>query len=276
MSNKNSILLMDPEFDPGTAADCTLLLKITPDSFSYAIVNNTTKQLQAVYDHQECLDAGQVLATSVKTDANLSLPFAEIKASVYTLNSIALPDDLFDTAAIQTYTKFFSTVQSAQLYIQPSSAFSFKSVFNLPEAIEVTLNDYLAGCKRYDHTASVMNMAENTSSNTLIIDFTVGSLNAVLIKDQKFHFQHCFEFENKEEFNYYLLLMIEQLTIDKSSTQVVLSGIIHEDDANYHILNKYFSSLSFSNAVSDLTDYSLLEDMPAHYYTSLLALDLCE
>jgi hypothetical protein len=276
MSNKNSILLMDPEFDPGTAADCTLLLKITPDSFSYAIVNKTTKQLQAVYDHQECLDAGQVLATSVKTDANLTLPFAQVKASVYTLNTIALPDELFDTAVIQTYTKFFTAVQSAPLYIQPSSAFNFKSFFNLPEAIEGTLNNYLAGCKRYDHTALVINMAGNTSTNTLLIDFTVGSINAVLIKDQKFNFQHCFEFENKEEFNYYLLLMIEQLAIDKSATEVILSGIIHEDDANYYILNKYFSSITFNTAVSNLTDYSLLEDMPAHYYTSLLALDLCE
>ena len=96
MSNKNSILLMDPQFDPSTASDCTLLLKISPDSFCYAIIDQNTKHLKALYDHQECGDTALALKKSMKSDAYLSLPFKEIKASVYTLNTMALKNEMLE------------------------------------------------------------------------------------------------------------------------------------------------------------------------------------
>jgi hypothetical protein len=276
MINKNSILLLDPDFDPGTAADCTLLLKITTDSFSYAIIDKKTRRLKAVYDRQECLDTEQVLKKSVVSDHYLMLPFEEIKAAVFTLNSIALPNDLFELASLATFTKFFNKEQSEQLYVQDSGAFNLKSIFNLPVGIEKTFDDSFKNCKRYDHTAATLTMGDFLMEDAVIIDFTVGSFHITYIKERKLQFQNCFEIENSEEFNYYLLLLINQLNIDKTVTSAILSGIIHEDDKNYGVLKKYFPEVTFNVPIDNHIDYTLLEDMPAHYYTSLLALDLCE
>ena len=276
MSNKNSILLVDPEFDPNTAPACNLLLKITSDSFSYAIIDKSSKQLKVIYDLQDCNDGAVELAKSIKSDSYLSLPFREIKASAYTINSIAIPNELYNAVDLDNYSRFFTEEQSNTLYVQPVSKFGFNSIFTFQNFVEQTLMASMQDCKRYDHTAPALAIAAKLSGDHLILDFTAGSFNALYMKNGKLIFQHYYEVENAEEFNYYLLLMIKQLNIDKIFTQVQVSGIVNEDDPYFSALTKYFNTIELNPPVNDDIDHSLLEDMPAHYYTSLLALDLCE
>ena len=276
MNSKNSILLVDPEFDPNTAADCDLLIKVGPDSFSYAIIDKSCNQVKAVYDQQECEDPGTVFAAKLKSDNYLSLSFKAVKVAVYTENFIAVPDELFDPAGLNQYAKYFPGDQSATLYVQPLAGYGFTSVFNLAEFIEDTLSASLTSSKRYDQSAPLLALAKGNISRSLLLDFTAGSFNATYVNEGQLVFQRCFETENAEELNYYLLLIINQLKMATAQTAVHLSGIIHEGDGNYQCISKYFKDIHFSKSVSNDMDSRILDDMPAHYYSSLLALDLCE
>ncbi|MBE9601447.1 DUF3822 family protein [Pedobacter sp. MC2016-24] len=276
MDNKNNILLVDPEFDPKTAANCTLLLKIMPDSFSYAIIDKSSEKLQAVYDQQECDDVADTLAEKLKQDVYLSLPFKEIKAAVYTENAIAIPNELFDPADLNKYNNFFSTPQSGNLYTQPFASFGFTSIFTLQEFTETTLVSALENCRLYAQNASILGLAKNKLHAALILDFTATSFNAAYIKDGQLIFQNFYQTDNSEEFNYYLLLILNRLAIRPTETTAFLSGIIHEGDPNYQCIAKYFDQINFSLPPLEHTDQKILDDMPAHYYSSLLALDVCE
>ena len=117
-------------------------------------------------------------------------------------------------------------------------------------------------------------IAEKITASTLILDFTVASFTALYLKDNQVVFQQAYEIADSEEFNYYLLLMINQLIINTTETAVQLSGIVHENDDKYNCILKYFKQLSFISIQGNL-DQQVLDDMPAHYYSSLLALDLC-
>jgi hypothetical protein len=274
-NSKNSILLVDPEFDPSTAPDCNLLLKITSDSFSYAVIDKSSKQLKAVFDHQECEDVVTDLLAALKNDSYLRLPFGEIKVSVYTPNAIAVPDDLFDSEQLDNYANFFTETQSDILYTQPFARFGFTSVFNLEQFTEELLDTYLVNAARYEQNAPVLALGSPLAGISLVLDFTVGSFNALLVNDEKLIFQNSFQMENPEEFNYYLLLLIQELQINTADTHVLISGIIHEEDGYYLCLQKYFSDIRFNLPPAGDIDHTILDDMPAHYYSSLLALDLC-
>jgi len=274
-NSKNSILLVDPEFDPSTAQDCNLLLKITGDSFSYAVIDKKSKQLKAVFDHQECDNIAHDLAAALKNDSYLKLPFQEIKVSVYTPNSITVPNDLFNADDLNSYANFFTEEQSGILYTRPFAQFGFTSVFNLEQFTEDMLDTYLASAARYEQNAPVLALAVAAEGTSLLIDFTVGSFNALLLNEGKVIFQNSFLMENAEEFNYYLLLLIKELKLHTPDVHVLISGIIHEDDAYYTCLQKYFTSIHFNLPPANDIDHAILEDMPAHYYSSLLALDLC-
>lgn len=276
MDNKNSILLVDPEFDPNTAEDCDLLLKITPDSLSYAIIDKNSKQLKAVYDEQECTNVPQALSGRLKNDSYLGLPFKEIKAAVHTENSINIPNELFTAENLDQYAKFFTEEQSANLYTRPFNTFGFTSIFTLQQFTEELLTAALNNYKLYTQNAPVLAMAVQNNQQALLLDFTASSFNAAYTQNSKLIFQHYYQTDNAEEFNYYLLLIISQLNINTSNTPVYLSGIVNEGNACYQCVQKYFDDIRFNLPPAADIDQRILDDMPAHYYSSLLALDLCE
>lgn len=276
MDNKNSILLVDPEFDPSTTENCNLLIKITPDSFSYAIIDKSNDQLKAVYDEQECEDVSQTLATRLKNDSYLTLIFKEIKVALPTENAINIPNELFDPQYLAQYTGFFIEDNSGNLYTRPCAAFGFTSIFTLKQFVEETLSASLNHYKLYTQHSPVLTLAAKQDKTTLLLDFTAASFNAAYIQNNQLIFQNDYQIENAEEFNYYLLLIISQLQLDPGSTELQLSGIIHEEDEHYQCAAKYFKLIGFNLPLAMKTDHSILDDMPAHYYSSLLALDLCE
>lgn len=276
MDNKNSILLVDPEFDLNTAADCDLLLKITPDSFSYAIIDKSNRQLKAVYDEQECENVPATLAHRLKNDIYLTLAFKDIKAAVYTLNTISIPNELFDPEQLNQYAKFFTEEQSDNLYTRPFSTFGFTSIFTLRKFTEQTLAASLSNCKLYAQNAPVLALAARPDKTVLLLDFTAASFNALYTEGGRLIFQNFYQVDNAEEFNYYLLLIINQLKINTPATEVQLSGIIHTGDDRYQCIEKYFGTIIFNLPPAREIDHKILDDMPAHYYSSLLALDLCE
>jgi hypothetical protein len=274
-NSKNSILLVDPEFDPNTAADCNLLLKITADSFSYAVIDKNSRQLKAVFDQQECEDTAAVLGSALKKDSYLQLSFREIKVSVYTPNTIAVPNELFNGNDLNSYMNFFAEATSTHLYTSPFEQFGFTSVFNLEQFIEETLSTSLAGAARYEHNAPLLSLGSAAEGTALLLDFTAGSFSALLLENHKMIFQNNFQVETPEEFNYYLLLLVRELKLVPSRSTVLLSGIINQGDRYYNCLDKYFDNIRFNLPPADDIDHAILDDMPAHYYSSLLALDLC-
>jgi len=274
MDNKNSILLVDPEFDLNTAADCDLLLKITSDSFSYAIIDKSCRQLKAVYDEQECEDIQTTLASKLKNDVYLSLPFNEVRAAVYTANSVYIPNEFYDTALLEHYAKFFPQFNNA--YTRTFTHFGFTSIFSLEQFLTDTLEISLKNYRLYHQNDPVLALASQKEKIALFLDFTATSFNAVCTNGTRLIFQNNYCIDNAEEFNYYLILIISQLNVKTSVTEVCLSGIIHDNDDNYKQIEKYFDTISFNLPPLQEIDHKILDDMPAHYYSSLLALDLCE
>jgi hypothetical protein len=270
MNNQNNILLIDSKFDPNTSVDCNLLIKVGIDSFSYAIINKQTNKVIAVFDEQECEDGSKKLADCLKNDSYLSLTYKEVKISIHTANHIDVPNVLYDDENLHLNTQFFSEPYADKVYTIAQPGFGFTSIFSVRKSTAEVIEQSLASSKKFQQYAALLKLAENIEQSSLLLDFTVSTLNAVYLKDGKVVFQASYEVENTEEFNYYLLLMINQLGIATKNTTVLLSGIIHLADEKYICLQQYFNTIHFLNI-----NLQVLEDMPSHYYSTLLALDQC-
>jgi hypothetical protein len=271
--DNNSILLIDPAFDPASASVCNLLVKVGLDNFSYAIINKETKQVNAVFDEQECDNGAQKFAERLKIDSYLKLPYQEVKFAIHTVNTITIPNDLFNEGDLESHSQFFTEVHSGNLYSQAQNHFGFTTIFTLPKATDKTLAEF-TNAKNFEQNAGLLSLAEKLTGDNLLLDFTVASFNVLFIKNQQIVFQQCYEIENVQEFNYYILLVINQLNINLKETKLNISGIINEGDEKYSCLLKYFSKADFTTVVNDLNQ-DVLDDMPAHYYSSLLAIDQC-
>lgn len=278
MNNKNSILLEDPAFDPVAALNCNLLLKITADSFSYAIINTTENKVEVVYDCQDFQPTAHNLSSTILSDPYLSLLFNRVKISSYTTNTVSVPQEIYNPDVVAPYFQYFSDLEhySSNVYTSGYSGQDFKSLFLLPNAVESAIKSHWREAGTYEQTASVLALNKQAEQQQFYLDFTAGSFQAILLRNGKLIFQNIFQVENPEEFHYYLLLLLKQLDINTTETTLLASGILNEGDEQHRILMKYFPAVQLCTPAENIVNNSILEDMPPHYYTSLLALNLCE
>jgi hypothetical protein len=273
MSKSNSILLIDPSFDPAAASQCDLLVKVGIDSLSYAIINKDSRAISAVYDEQECESGIIKLSERLKTDNYLTLAYRKVKIALHTSNTIDIPNLFFSEEQLIAHTQYFDEPHAEKLYTYAQAYFGFTTIFALPINTAEALSNFKG--RKYPGMAGLLSIAENIAGIALMFDFTVGTFTALYLKDKQVIFQRGYEIANIEEFNYYLLLMVSQLKIQLAETTVHLTGIVHVDDEKYHCLQKYFTNIEFIPVQNSLNQ-QVLDDMPLYYYSSLIALDQCE
>jgi hypothetical protein len=272
--NNNSILLIDPNFEPANSTRLSLLVKIGADTFSYAIVDETEKLVHAVYDEQECESGYHKLNERLKNDAYLKLNYKNVRVATHTPNVIFVPQELFNENDISIYTKYFEEADSKNVYVQPTLQQAFQTIFSLPIAVEKLIDENWQTNTKLQQNAGLIELASKVKQDSLIIDFTAGSFQLIYLHQEKIAFMQSYQFDDIEELTYYLLLIINQLNIDTNQTEAKVCGIIHEGDEKWNCLAQYFNQIDLLVLATDL-DTNILDDMPAHYYTSLLALQQC-
>ncbi len=272
--NNNSILLINPDFDPSLSEKLSLTVKIGNDTFSYAITDDEQQLLYAVYDEQECEDGKQKFLERIKADGYLKLNYKKVKVAVTANNFICIPNALFthDFAADQS--AFLENTEGSKFFTQEQND-EFTTVFSLSEQMANAITQTWSDNKILFENTGLLQLISKVEPDTLVVDFTAKSFTLIHQRGKQIVFQKDFQFDDLDEFTYYLLLTAKQLDIDSESTQVKLCGIINEGDEKFYRIKEYFSEVSFLPVASNL-DVSIIDDMPAHYYTNLLALQECE
>ncbi|RZK54290.1 MAG: DUF3822 family protein, partial [Pedobacter sp.] len=174
--------------------------------------------------------------------------------------------------SLEANAQYFAEPHDGNLYVQAQPDFKFNSIFAFDKKTSAIFESF-KDPKIYYESDGLLNLASAYNNTVLFLDFTVGSFRALFVNDGKVIFQQSYEIENADEFNYYLLLIKSQLQINEE-TEVKLSGIIHEKDQTHNVISKYFSKTTMLLPQSDL-NLEVLEDMPSHYYTTLLAIYKC-
>jgi hypothetical protein len=272
--NNKSILLINPDFDPSTTEKLSLTVKIGTDTFSYAIADDEHQLLYAVYDEQECEDGNQKFLERIKVDSYLTLNYKSVKVATTTSNFACIPNQMATDDFAKLQTAFWGNEEGTTLYKQEQND-DFTTVFSLPKSTEQAIDNAWIQNKKLYEKAGLLQIISTKSKDAILIDFTVKSFHIIYQKDQKVIFQQSYQFDDAEEVTYYLLLTSKQLSIETKNTQAKLSGIIHQGDEKWNSIAEYFDDVEFLPVVSRL-DISILDDMPAHYYTNLLALHECE
>lgn len=273
MSN-NSILLIDPSFEPANSTNLNLLVKIGTDTFSYAIIDNEKNFVHAVYDEQECEIGYDKFNERLKTDPYLKLTYKEVKVAIHSSNLIFVPQELYNENEVTLYTKFFTDVDFQTVYVQPSLKQTINTIFSLPQHVEKLINENWQNSYKMQQNAGLVELSTKLEQDNIIIDFTVGSFQFIYVKEAKINLVQSYQFDDIEELTYYLLLIINQLSINTKNTEVKACGIIHREDEKWQLLSQYFNKVDLLVISSNL-DTQILDDMPSHYYTSLLALQQC-
>lgn len=269
--NNNSILLVNPDYNPELNQHYSLVLRTGFDTFSYLIIDKENQQLLALYDEQECQSSYGKFIEKSKHDPYLQIPFKETTLAFLPQDYQLVPEEIYEDSQINAYLNFFNTKGTKQIFVSDVFNQKIKTIFSLPSSVSNTIQEKFSNAQLTTQSSGLLDLIAKTKEEQILVDFTVNSFQLIYINNGQLQFHQNFEFENTDELNYYILLTANQLKINTHHIQLKLSGIIHPDDEKWNNLKNYFNDIQLLELEVPY-NISILEDMPLQYYSSLLAL----
>ncbi len=277
--------LSDDEVQSQLAAKCNLLVHIGLETFQYAVIDAVRDQIKVLAEFE--MPAMNNLNERVKAIENLpestklfKYTFNKIKVSFDTFNYTFVPAELYHHDDEGEYGKFVSAGEHSKTLINHIRSVSIKNIGSIDYELNATINRTFHSPIIFNQASSFVEGIKKISGSTmepcLFIDIQSRHIQAGVLKNSELAFYNIFECISADEFNYYLLSLIEELDMDAKQTQVFLSGNVSEGDEIYERLRKYFNYLNFADTRQLIRYGEKLEKVPPHTYFSLISLDLCE
>ena len=88
-------------------------------------------------------------------------------------------------------------------------------------------------------------------------------------------FYNTFSFTTAEDLIYYVMFVMEQLSLNSEKIEIDLYGEVEEDSNIYDLLSQYIRNVKFGDR-SELTKYTdILDVVPKHFYFNLFQQYMC-
>ena len=278
MNDYGTVHLKDEKFNPAQSREMQLLIKVGSDRMSYAIVNERDNRLMVLYDSALTQSVEDAIGDLLSENDYIRSSFSKIKVAVQTLNFTFIPQQYYTRDDLPGYEKIIQAQEETKTFVSDVNDHSVKSVVALELKTIAPLISAFSEVKLMSQAEPVIEgnlKTRELKSKRLFLQFNSDSFEACLCNEDKFIFYNVFSTGNADDFNYYLLMLMEQLSIDGAGTSAILAGNISANDELHNRVAKYFQHVRFADC-SELTALSpVFDDLPKHRHFSLISLLLC-
>lgn len=226
-------------------------------------------------ESEEFLDFHKNVLT---VDPLLVSHFKQIYIGVANKRLVLVPENLFDHAQSRMYLEnnvpvwqsdhiIVNSLQQQHIKLVYAFRKSLMSLYEdvFPKAImHNALTQYV---KKVDEVTALMHSGQNVFINVLFESFYI-----VLYNGNELIYANVYNFETKEDFLYYVMLIFKEFKLMQESTPIYISGKLDVDSAIHDLLMQYFRQLYFISRLGVKT--SPIEGCPEHIYVDLFSLDL--
>ena len=279
------LYLKDDDFQSQQAAKCDLLVHIGLETFQYAVIDKGRNQLKALAEFE--IPAIQSLSELLSAIENLpesshefKFSFNRIKISFDTFHYTFIPQELYQEDNEKEYAKFIRPALESDVLVNTIRSTNIINVIAIDSVLIEALNRIFHKPRIFNQASSFIEGIKKThdkdQASSLFIDVNSKHIQIGWLMNSALLFYNIFDCINPDEFNYYLLNVLEQLAINADQTQVVLSGKIIADDEFYKRVQKYFKQIDVAYTRLLVRYPERFENVSTQTYFSLISLDLCE
>ncbi|MGV8878859.1 MAG: DUF3822 family protein [Sphingobacteriaceae bacterium] len=265
----NRLNYFDPDFDPGQANDYNLLLIISLQEFSFAVIHAESEKLM-VWGTNFLLEE---LADPKELWEVFFARYHKVKLALQPENFVLVPKDLFNKDALADFGRFLNLKKGDQLLTDEVLNGTIVSVFSADNELLTSLHKFFPGKHlTFNPKSWIKVIADHEPKDfQLHLKIESGKLEILKFNDGKLQFYNQFTFVNSDELVYFVSFTLEQLHLETEQIQVILSGDIHENDANYARLNIFFPNVVWF-------DKPLLQiptEIKFHEIVAIASLNIC-
>jgi hypothetical protein len=253
---------MDPKkkvktrsIDPKNLFETHLSIQLSLDGFSFCVIDKSYNLVQELVYHEFEEKAGtpeNLLARIeelFKREELLKYKYGSVNVSHVNELSAPVPKSLFDETNLKSYIRYSSkTYENDYVVYDEVEDHDMINVY-IPF---VNVNNFLLdqfGSFEYKHfsttlLSNLLNTYRFSEHPHLFVHLEKSRMYLVAISNSKLQLYNSFSFSTKEDFIYYILFVLEQLSMDPETVELVLSGQIDIDSPLYKIAYTYVRKIS--------------------------------
>lgn len=277
----------DESLNKAHIKDYSLSTQISPGGFSFSIFHNDLNKYLSIESVEwEFSDEPDKMVKNIQNYFQdhewLSLPFPSALVLLETSQSTLIPDPLFSQNQVQDIAKFNFNIPENHLVLSDKvEVLDAHLIYTAPEIVLRKLLEFQPNHRISSHVSNYIELLlthykKQAHQKMMFVNIRSGSFDIIITEGKKLLFQNAFLYTSREDVVYYIIFVMEQLGLNPEETAVNLSGIIDRDSKLYEILHKYVRYINFMK-LSDQFSYSYhFNDIPQHYFSTLLNSRLCE
>ncbi|WP_423149475.1 DUF3822 family protein [Rubrolithibacter danxiaensis] len=279
MNTTGKVQIVESSFSIENTGNCNLLLRISDTSLSYAIVSAEEKELKVLF-HSALEDVeGKRSGDFFKDDRLLNQPFAKIQAAVETSAFTFIPAELYSEDNLQDYSRFIGAHANSKFLVSDLKRTGAKCISAFPAPQLNALETLFSQVELYNPALPLIESLLSATIATgwqLLLQFNSTNFEVLILNDGKLHLYNIYSIQTATDFNYFLLLILQQLNLKPEILQLTISGEIEKNDDKYAVLQKYFKKITLANPDNFIKEDGFFKEIPPHRFFGLLSLSLCE
>jgi len=288
------VRISDRLFDQALSTEYNLSIRVYPDGLSFLVYSPLLARYVFFEDcrldgvnHSALFSAsGGLLAEAfsrkIENEPWLNTVFRKVHilmaASAYTL----VPEALYKESARERYLSFVTNLSDNTLvlsqYVHTAEAWL---VFAPDSQLTDACLHYFPDA-RIQHRSGALaesvlpGIKRNPGANQVLVFVRSELFDILVVKEGKLRYLNSFRWKTKEDLTYYLVFVLDQLSLNPENVPLILSGDIHPDSDLFGLLSRYVRHIRYSGNNNSQV-LGILDGRSDHYtYPELLNPLLCE
>ncbi|MDB5013226.1 MAG: hypothetical protein JWQ25_1428 [Daejeonella sp.] len=281
---KPQLQLIDPSFQSQSSKRCDLLIHIGTAGICYAIINKEENKLKILSEvslpNNDKETVKSKLIELVEKNDHLKIEYNSVIVSIETYKYTFIPVEIFEPNSVTKYARLLNAERFDDVLVSELKHPAIQNISAIDIDIQKAVLTFFPNAKLVNQASAFLEGSakalKNDSPNQLFINIQTCNFEVVLYTENRLQFYNVFEYKTVDEFNYYLLAIINQFNLKGTSTIAVVAGKINPGEDLYLRIQKYFTKIKFADS-DPLADRNyIFHRVQSHTYFSLLSLRLCE
>jgi hypothetical protein len=277
----------DESLNKAHSKNYNLSIQLSLDGFSFTLFNTLNGKflsLESVeLNHPENpLAFIRIFSDFVTEHPWLKETFGRVSFFYETSRSTLVPAPLYhpDDESLLARFNFEIDEDMEVLHDRLNSADAYL-LYAIPGKLKAFLETLFPGHTLKCHAAilieALMILYKNQPSlKRVFVNVRNAQLDVVITEGNQLLFYNAFSYHSKQDFIYYIIFVLEQLSLNPEEIELTFSGRIDRKSTLYDMAWKYIRNIRFQELSPSFRYSYLFNDIPAHSYFTLLNSGLCE
>lgn len=253
----------DRLFDQELTSQYSLSIRIDPDGLSFSVYSHLNSRYivleSVVLKNTSSFSSGEsaktIFGDQLKNYLDhhswLRNPFRQTCIITNSLNYTLVPHALYNPAIKSDYLEFVFRHNDNTIikehFLNSAEAWM---IFALHKSISEVIEQHFNSARLLHHAGAMIEtilprFRHSETQNPVFVNIRQSSFDIIVLKDGRLRYCNSFSWKANEDLVYYLIFVLDQLTLNPESVSVMLSGLIDPDSSLYDLLQRYIRHVDF-------------------------------